>query len=172
LLAISFPNASLRWRSVGERLIVGPALLIGLLWTAIANERGRVLYQLPLIAAEIVDQMCRIRDIAGLAPRTEPVVLIDVGCTTFFLDNRIIDLFGLTTYEVRELGGKDRLTKSAIEGLARRNGAKMAMVYQNWFEGRIPDDWIKIGNWTTPTNKYASHQTVNLFATSFTASEI
>jgi hypothetical protein len=139
--------------------------VVGLMWTATGNIRNLLLFDLPSISREISDQMCRIRDLVDLAPKTEPVVLNDVGCTTFFLDHPIVDLYGLTTYDARALGGKELMTKAAIDALVRRSGAKMAVVYKEWFTSRIPDDWVEIGHWTTATTKYAAKPTITVFAT-------
>jgi len=165
MLAVCFPSGSVQWRSIAEKLIYGPALVIALVWTATANERGKAMLQLPFISREVADQMCRIGDITKLAPKNEPVVMNDVGCTTFFLDNPIIDLYGLTSYEARALGGREYLTKRAIDGLARGHGAKMAIINKNWFSNRIPDDWVEIGHWTTATKAYAADHTVTVYAT-------
>jgi hypothetical protein len=165
MLAIALPDLGRAWTATTNRLLYIPALLFGVAWTAVDNERFDSLVHLPAISREVADQMCRISDVVGQAPKDEPVILNDVGCTTFFRDNPIVDLFGLTAHDVRALGGMHGLKRGDIEALARRRGAKMAVVYKSWFEERIPDDWVEVGSWTTPTNKYAADRTITIYAT-------
>ena len=165
VLALVFPALSLQWKTAADKLLYVPALLFALLWTAWTTQRNVVFSDLEAVSREVASQMCRIRDIASLAPKNEPVILNDVGCTTFYLDNPILDLFGLTTYEARTLGGRLGISKDNIDRLARRHGAKMAMIYKPWFENRVPDDWVEVGSWTTSTTRYAALPTVTIYAT-------
>src|SRR4029450_5355727 len=52
-----------------------------------------------------------------------------------------------------------------IETLARRRSAKMVILYKSWFNDRIPDDWVEVGSWTIPMNKYAADRTITIYAT-------
>jgi hypothetical protein len=165
MLAVALPDLGRAWTASANRLLYIPALLFGVTWTAVDNERFVSLVHLPAISREVADQMCRISDLVGQVPADEPVILNDVGCTTFFRDNAIVDLYGLTSHDVRALGGMHSLKRGDVEALARRRGAKMAVIYKSWFEDRIPDDWVEVGSWTIPTNKYAADRTITIYAT-------
>jgi hypothetical protein len=150
------------YRSIAEAV-----LALSAFWMIMGTDRFRYMLLNPAASWDVRNQMCRTEEIVASAPVKEYVILNDVGCTTFYTDNPIIDLYGLTSYETRLLGGKTKVTKQDIAHLAQSHGAKMAIIYKTWFEGRIPDEWIPVGHWTvTWPMAYGADKTVTVYATS------
>ncbi|WP_420024613.1 hypothetical protein ACN9JG_21425 (plasmid) [Cereibacter azotoformans] len=76
-------------------------------------------------------------------PRT--VAVNDLGWVAYRNDGHVLDLWGLGSEEVRRAtrsaGG---LTPELIAELADRKGAVYAMIYDRWFEGRVPPSWCRM----------------------------
>jgi hypothetical protein len=104
--------------------------------------------------------------LAKMADPGEKIVLNDVGCTIFYTDVSIIDLYGLTSHQVAAMGGKNMLTKADITALTVRPNVKMASVYPAWYPNIMPDSWIAVGQWSMPGRLYyAANPLVRVYAT-------
>jgi len=139
------------------------ALVLVILGT---RDRAMAWCALPKAAREIYTQMYQIARLASSAGINEPVVLNDVGCTLFYTDAAVLDLYGLTSWSTAKLGGISRITRDQLQQLADHSGAKMAVIYPDWFVGRIPRPWIPVGEWETPPTFYAAQRLIRVYATS------
>ena len=72
-----------------------------------------------------------------------PVAVNDLGYISYRNDNYVLDLWGLGSIEALRL----RQTSDDVEwmsDLANKKDVKLAMIYDDWFNG-VPEDWHKIG---------------------------
>ncbi len=95
----------------------------------------------------------------------EGVALNDIGAVAYFADTRMLDLFGLASREVSLLKRTGAYTKDSIRSLARANSIRLVIIYDSWFQGLIPDEWIKVGEWTIADNMICAGPTVSFWAT-------
>jgi hypothetical protein len=70
------------------------------------------------------------------------VAVNDLGWVSFQrpADFYVLDVYGLASVEASQQSDK---TDDWLEGIVRRHGVKLAMVYPNWFD--IPDSWVPEG---------------------------
>jgi hypothetical protein len=159
-LGRELPEAWLRSRVT---LVVGVAGVAVLMWGT--AERVVVWQQLPHVASEVYLQMFQSARLARSADAGEPVILHDVGCTLFYTDAPVIDLVGLTCWDLARVRSAWTLTPEQIDELAKEKGAKMAVLYPAWFGAQIPGSWVPIGDWFTPPTYYASAVWIRVYAT-------
>lgn len=88
----------------------------------------------------------------------------DVGAITYLNNITLVDLYGLGSTEVLTLKIKNRHNKESIDELVKRKGVKFAVVYDEWFENSIPDDWTKVAEWTIRDNVVCAHSRVCFYA--------
>jgi hypothetical protein len=157
-------------REVPERFLrsrvalpFGLAGLAVLMWGT--AERAEVWLNLPLVSREIQTQMFQTARLAGSADAGEPVILNDVGCTLFYTDLPVIDLMGLTCWDLAKVGTAWNLEPDQLDSIAKEKGAKMAVIYPAWFQRQIPDSWVLVGGWSTPHNFYAASPVIHIYAT-------
>ena len=95
------------------------------------------------------------------------VALNDIGAVNFLADIHCLDLWGLANLEVAGKKRRGEYHTSDIAAMARRTGARIAIVYDGWFGGEIgglPPAWVRAGRWTIPRNVVASDDTVSIYA--------
>ncbi len=169
-LALAVSVAALRkWtQSITQRGIVRPiyCLLGALLLLMTGVGRAAAWYWMPNISREIYSQMYQIARLAREVGGGEFVILNDVGCTLFFTDVPVLDLFGLTSWETAKLGGGARMATNDIVRVAKMRHVRMAVLYPRWFESRLPSSWVAVGEWETPPTFYADQSVIRVYATS------
>ena len=97
-----------------------------------------------------------------------PIAANDIGAINFYTNIDCFDLVGLGTLSVaRELLAGTYTTETMEEG-TRRFGVRIALLYDNWFDGRFfpkpPPSWNKVGEWTLPHPSELGGQTVSFYA--------
>jgi hypothetical protein len=79
------------------------------------------------------------------------VALNDIGAVSYLADAKILDLWGLGSKEAACLRLKNSLDTDALSGLAAKDHAEIAIIYDDWFSNAgisfIPREWIKVGEW-------------------------
>jgi hypothetical protein len=128
-------------------------------------ERGEVWLNLPRISWELQSQMFQNARLASSADAGEPVILNDVGCTLFYTDVPVVDITGLTSWDVAKMRRASEFGADQFESLATKKGAKMAVIYPDWFRREIPATWVLVGQWSTPLPFYASSARIGVYAT-------
>src|SRR5205085_2532339 len=64
----------------------------------------------------------------------ETVVANDIGAITYFADIHLVDLFGLDGREIVQLKRRGEYNTLALEDLANRRRAKIAIAYADWMD--------------------------------------
>ena len=91
------------------------------------------------------------------------IVINDIGAMTFFSDARILDLYGLGSLKPLELaktlGDGSRQDsagwRKAVAAWAKAEGAQVAILQIGWETEvleKIPEAWVKVGQWELPRN--------------------
>jgi hypothetical protein len=102
-----------------------------------------VLQTIPLAANNIYEQQYQMHRFAVDFHRA-PVAVNDLGYVSWRNDAYVLDLWGLASLTALRLrsAGSD---PDWIDTLATRHGVELAMIYESWFFGDIPPQWVKLG---------------------------
>lgn len=93
----------------------------------------------------------------------ERVAMNDIGTTSLLTDFHLLDLVGLGTLDVaKKIVNKQPFGAVEIEQTAQAYGAKIALVYDAWYD--IPDSWIPVGYWSTPSAGFLGSDVVTIYA--------
>ncbi|MBC7812585.1 MAG: hypothetical protein H7175_15630 [Burkholderiales bacterium] len=91
------------------------------------------------------------------------VALNDIGATTYLADIRLLDLYGLGTYEVATAKLNSDFDVDFIYRIARESNTQIAIVYDSWYPD-LPEQWARVGQWTIQNNISAASPTVSFYA--------
>ncbi len=94
------------------------------------------------------------------------IPLNDIGAASFLADIRLLDLWGLGSLEPTTLRIQHRYTTEQIYNLANQRDARIAIVYDKWFDdfGGLPPQWIKVGQWRVDNNVVLGGDKVSFYA--------
>jgi hypothetical protein len=140
------------------------AALVALLASPYALRAVGSLVKSPLSVRNIFEQQLQMGLFLREFYRGERVAANDIGAVTWLGEVECVDLAGLASMDfarARRSGGPD---KAEMERLAREAGASIAILYEHWFPGRIPDSWSRVGQWTIGDNVSVGGDTVSLYA--------
>ncbi|MDP8242682.1 MAG: hypothetical protein P9L94_01265 [Candidatus Hinthialibacter antarcticus] len=96
----------------------------------------------------------------------EAVAANDIGAINFLADIRCLDGMGLSSREPSLAAKHGRMGAAFIESWARQEGASIAVIYESWWRGRLPESWIKVGEWTVDQKVSVAEPTVSFYAIS------
>jgi hypothetical protein len=100
----------------------------------------------------------------------------DIGYINYLANIECIDLAGLANLEVAKLIRERRYDTQQIYDLTKKKNVQIAMVYEhafkeygggpfNWINvGRLPQQWIKVGEWKISNNVICGDDTVSFYA--------
>ena len=146
---------------------VAPAMVIAALLVSFASwPYARDTLKTPLASNDIYIEHREINRLLTEYVRA-PVAVNDVGYVSFRNDFYVLDLFGLTSHDVRAMRVNAGADVAWMETLVRRHDADLAMVYlgPGWFT-RIPTTWTPLGRLQIEREKaLLPVRAVTLFAT-------
>ncbi len=96
----------------------------------------------------------------------QKVAVNDAGAVGYLHDGPMVDLLGLADLDVARARGfaiDHPLSREQVRALSA--GAKVAVVYDEWFEGAIPEEWTRVATWTIEGNRVCAFPTVAVYAT-------
>lgn len=94
----------------------------------------------------------------------ETVAANDIGAINFLADIYCLDLVGLGSIEPALARDHGRWNPGFLDSWARQHNARVAILYESWWENVIPESWIKVGEWTLERRIAAADATVSFFA--------
>ena len=86
----------------------------------------------------------------------------DIGAISYYNDLRLFDMAGLGNAEVIRDTTKPR--RLFFERMCAEKQVQIAIIYDSWFKGEIPEGWIKAGEWTIRNNHICGDSTVSFYA--------
>jgi hypothetical protein len=155
---------SLRQRARWERAAVTIAVIVLLLISPLTDRAIRAAAIVPGATANIYEQQYQMGLFLREYYQAEPVALNDIGAAAYLADVRVLDLVGLATMQVAALKRAGYYTSADIEGLASDHGARVAIVYDNWFRGSLPSSWRRAGSWRIRRAVVVGDETVTFYA--------
>ena len=73
-----------------------------------------------------------------------PVAVNDLGWVSYNNPSFVLDLWGLGSEEVRKMKLRGGLDAQKLDALVVRRQVSLIMIYDDWFEGGIPNAWRKV----------------------------
>ncbi|WP_312075251.1 hypothetical protein [Chryseobacterium sp.] len=96
------------------------------------------------------------------------VVANDIGAVTYFTDIHLLDIVGLGSVETIPFNGNevtfDYRFKNFLTKYTAENKFDVAIVYDHWFNGQIPDTWKKAAELKIHDNVNAAGSTVSVYS--------
>ena len=170
LLAVQLPVVMPRWPSllslptwtVPRNLATGALAL--LFFFPLAVKGGRLLWYLPQCTTNVYEQQYQMGLFVRRYYQNSTVGLNDIGAVNFLADIRCLDLWGLANLEVATAKYKRTSQGGGIERISQKTGTRIAILYDNWFPGGLPREWVRVGRWTIPNNVILGGDTVSFYA--------
>lgn len=123
-----------------------------------------VLLQTPFAANNIHEQQYQMHRFVTEAYKA-PVAVNDLGYVSYGNDSFVLDLWGLGNERARK--ARAQAAPGWLEGLAADYKIGLAMIYEDWFRGQIPQGWIKVAELRLAGLRViASRDSVAFFVTS------
>jgi len=169
-LALQLPVVVPRWPSpfslstwtVPKNLACGALAL--LLFFPVAVKGMRILWFLPQCTTNIYEQQYQMGLFVRRYYQNSTVALNDIGAVNFLADIHCLDLWGLANAEVAAAKQKHTYQVRDIERLSKQTGTRIAIIYDSWFIGGVPPEWIRVGTWTIQEDVIVGGDTVSFYA--------
>jgi hypothetical protein len=145
-----FPKGSPR-STFDKRLLpkyAAIAVLGALVLFPLAERGSAALWFTPTATTNIFQQQYQMGLFIKQFYQGSSIALNDIGAVNFLADVHCLDLEGLANLEVAKKRRKNRFHTQDIRQLAAQAGARLAMVYDPWYGGKIgglPPQWTRVG---------------------------
>ncbi len=153
-------------RELAPKYLAGGALAL-LLFFPLAVKGSRLLWLLPQCTTNIFEQQYQMGSFVHQYYQGSTVALNDVGAVNFLADIHCLDLWGLANRDVTSLKREHNYHTRDIAGLSRQAGARIAILYDYWYAGKVgglPAEWVRVGQWTIRHNVILGADTVSFYA--------
>ena len=151
------------WRPKARRSVLALVLLL----LALPIQRAVGAQSATVAAAgNVHDQQMRVATFLQRYFPDSLVAVNDVGAVGYFRDGPLVDLLGLADLDVARARGfaiDHPLSREQVTTLTA--GAKVAVLYEEWFEGAIPTAWRRVDRWTIENNRVCAFPSVAIYAT-------
>jgi hypothetical protein len=120
----------------------------------------------PFAARNVYEQQVQsARFLAAWFPTGE-VAVNDIGAVAYYRSEPLVDMVGLADKAVADAKGlrMDRPMSPEVF-LERTKGVKVAIIYDAWFVGQLPADWVKVVTWGIEGNRSCAFPKVSVYAT-------
>ena len=117
----------------------------------------------PTAVANIYQQQYQMGLFVRQCCAAETVAVNDIGAVSYLGGGRVLDLVGLADIETAKVRMADRLDADFLDQRTRREGVRLAIVYEGFFNG-FPPTWQKVGEWKIPNRVSAAYDSVSFFA--------
>jgi hypothetical protein len=135
-----------------------------LLLFPLAEKGARLLWFAPQCTSNIFEQQYQMGLFVRRYYQGLTVALNDIGAVNFLADIHCLDLWGLANREIAAAKQKHTYQMSDIARLSKQSGTRIAIIYDDWFTGAIPPEWVRVGQWTIQHNIIAGGETVSFYA--------
>jgi hypothetical protein len=142
-----------------------------LLLFPMAIKGGRLLWFLPQCTTDIFEQQYQMGLFVERYYQNSTVALNDIGAVNYLADIHCLDLWGLANAEIAAAKRKHTYHVGDIERISKQTGTRIAIIYDAWFLGGVPPEWIRVGRWTIPNNVNVGEDTVSFYAVSPTEAQ-
>ena len=152
------------FKTAGLGNLAATAVLFLLLAAPLAVRMSAALVQYPIAVKNIYDQQYQMGLFLQRYYSGKVVVLNDIGAPDYLAELRVLDLYGLDSMDVARAKLSGTFGERTIQELAASQDPEIAIVYDDWFKGQIPPDWVQVGKWSIDENSAAANPTVTIYA--------
>ena len=93
----------------------------------------------------------------------ESIAANDIGAINYLADIKTLDLTGLGSTEIIKAKNNGVPIKTLLSSLPLSHNVQIVMIYNSWFEGKIPPEWIEIGSWKIYNNVVCGSNVVTFY---------
>ena len=93
-----------------------------------------------------------------------PTALNDIGAVSYLTNAKNLDLVGLSNVEVARARKRGYWGPEFLDSLARRQGVKVAAIYEDWFPYQLTAKWKKVTSWVIQNNVICANSMVTFYA--------
>ncbi len=112
----------------------------------------------------IYEQQYQMGQFLQLHYDTSVIAANDIGAISYFTHIKTIDLWGLGNIEVARSKKGKYWTPQFLNSLVNSKQAKIAVVYDEWFDPDLRRRWTKVASWKIPNNVICGSDVVNFYS--------
>ncbi|MDR3793403.1 MAG: hypothetical protein P4L03_08480 [Terracidiphilus sp.] len=136
---------------------------IAVLWPFVADYISSTRL-VPIAANDIYMQQYQMRRFVQQYWR-RPVAVNDIGLVTYGNSHYVLDMWGLASEQARAIWAVGA-NADAFQSLVEQRDVKLVIVYESWFENKIPNSWRKVATLKSLRTPVSAHQAdVEFYAT-------
>jgi len=94
-----------------------------------------------------------------------PVAANDIGAVAYYSNGYVLDLWGLANIDIARSRKRGYWTPTFLESMVTKNNAKIAIVYDSWFDTTLLKQWTKVATWQIRNNVICGDDVVSFYAT-------
>jgi hypothetical protein len=125
---------------------------------------GEAFWIAPQASKNIYQQQYQVAHFLSRFYDTTVVGANDIGAISYFKDAKNLDLFGLANIDIARRRKKNSCTPEFLDSLSRAQDARIAVLYDAWFDDQLLRNWKKVATWTIPNNVICGDSTVSFYA--------
>ncbi|MGO8788992.1 MAG: hypothetical protein ACLQVL_16625 [Terriglobia bacterium] len=127
-------------------------------------EGGVLLGEVPQCTTNIFEQQYQMGLFVRKYYQNSSVALNDIGAVDYLADIHLLDLWGLASLQVAKARRSHHYQVAEVASLSQQAQVKIAIIYDAWFAGVVPPEWVRVGTWTIRNNLVAGNDTVSFYA--------
>lgn len=145
---------------------VAGILLLALPALQIAFSSGILFRDYPRAVRNIHDQQYQMGLFLQRYYNGETVAVNDIGLVSFLSETKVLDLWGLGNLEIAQKVLENEFYQTDLLEINQRYETDVVIIFDSWFRGSIPDEWIKVGEWEIIDNVVCGDSRVSFYAIS------
>lgn len=87
----------------------------------------------------------------------------DIGAITYFNNISLVDVYGLGSVDIVKMKVNGTHDREHLRDYIKNLDVDVIMIYDDWLENKIPEEWIKVGSWSLSDNVFVL-KTVSFYA--------
>jgi hypothetical protein len=140
------------------------AVLVLALAFPLVMEGGVLLWQVPQCANNIYEQQYQMALFVRKYYQGSSIALNDIGAVNYYADIHCLDLWGLASLPVAKAKRSHHYELAEVASFSQQANVRIAILYDEWFAGMLPPEWVRVGTWTIRNNMVAANDTVSFYA--------
>jgi len=126
---------------------------------------GEAFWIAPQASRNIYQQQYQMAHFLARYYDTTVVAANDIGAISYYKEgNKNLDLFGLANIDIARRRKKNNCTPAFLDSVAHAQDARIAVLYDAWFDDQLLRNWKKVATWTIPNNVICGDSTVSFYA--------
>jgi len=138
--------------------------LVFLFLVPLAMRTGLSFSQYPRAVTNIYEQQYQMGLFLQKYYQGQCVAANDIGAINYLADICTVDLYSLANVEVAKYKFSGSYDEHVIRRLVLDNKVKVIIIYNDWFDGNIPSDWIEVGRWKILNNVVTGGDEISFYA--------